>query len=57
MVTEPTKIVSLDKVKDERKRRQYAGLVLKAYDDIERAERREFLDHKAAVENASRQKL
>jgi len=57
MASRDEKVVSLKQAKEQAERRKYAALVLKTYDDFEHADRREFLDRKAAIENASRQKL
>jgi len=50
-------VVSLSEAKKQIERRNYAALVLGAYDDFEHADKREFLERKAAAENASRQRL
>lgn len=51
------KVISLKEAKEQAKRKKYAALVLSKFDDFEHADKREFLDRKAAIENASRQKL
>jgi hypothetical protein len=53
----PDKVVSLAEAKEQAKRKKYAALVLSKFDDFEHADKREFLERKAAAENASRQKL
>lgn len=51
------KVTDLAKARQDKKKREYADLVLKAWDDADHADRRAFLDKKAAIENANRQKL
>lgn len=50
-------VVDLKSARTELVRKAYSNLVLGAFDDLEHADKREFLDRKAAVENASRQRL
>ena len=57
MASRDEKVISLKRAKEQAERRKYAALVLKTYDAFEHADRREFLDRKAAAENAYRQKL
>lgn len=53
----PEKIVSLRQAKEDMARKRYAEQVLKSFEDMEHAEKRDFLQRKAEVENASRQRL
>jgi hypothetical protein len=39
------------------KDREYRSLVLKTFGDMEHADKRELLEHRAAVERANREKL
>jgi hypothetical protein len=50
-------VVSLKQAKEDIARKRYAEQVLKSFEDMEHAEKREFLQRKAEVENASRQRL
>ncbi|WP_185973500.1 hypothetical protein [Mesorhizobium sp. WSM4303] len=54
---EAPKVVSLKEAKEQAARKKYAALVLSKFDDFEHADKREFLQRKAEVENASRQRL
>lgn len=51
------KVTDLSQARRDKERRDYGNLVLAAWDDMSHAERRAFLEKKAAVENANRQKL
>jgi hypothetical protein len=50
-------VVDLKSARKELVRKAYTNLVLGAFDDFEHADKREFLERKAAAENASRQRL
>jgi len=57
MAAEREQPVSLADRRAEKRRREYARLVLDAYDDFEHADRRTFLDRKAELEREARRKL
>jgi hypothetical protein len=50
-------VVSLAEAREDAKRKRYALLVLHNFEAMEHADKRTFLERKAAAENASRQKL
>lgn len=50
-------VVSLKRAKEDIARKRYADQVLKSFEDMEHEEKRDFLQRKAEVENASRQRL
>lgn len=49
--------VSLNAEKASKERKDYAELVMSAYRDLEHADKRSFIEKKAAVEKAARQRL
>ncbi len=49
--------IDLAAAKKARQKAEYRSMVLKAFDDQEHAGKRAFLDHRAAVERANRDKL
>lgn len=53
----PPKIIDLKAAKKDRERQRYNMLVMTTFKDMEHANRRAFLDKKAAVEIANREKL
>lgn len=53
----PVTVVNLAEARQAAIRARRAMLVLRNFEELEHAERRDFLNRKAAVENASRQKL
>jgi hypothetical protein len=55
-MSEPV-VLDLAAAKAERDRKRYAALVMKAWDDQEHAEKRAFLDRKAEVQIAARERL
>lgn len=50
-------VVNLASAKQARDRTRYAALVMKVWDDMEHADRRVFLDRKAEVQIAARERL
>jgi hypothetical protein len=50
-------VIDLKAAKAERERKCYAALVLQKFSDMEHADKRAFLDRKAEVEIAARERL
>jgi hypothetical protein len=49
--------IDLGAAKKERERKHYAALILRAYDDIEHADKREVLDRQAQMQIKARERL
>ena len=49
--------VKLAEARKRKERQEYAALVLKAWDDLEHQDKREFLERRSDVERAGRERL